>query len=59
MKYDWLIAKGTEASTWAGLALILGQVGIVIAPEVWGPAQSILTGIAGLALVYLRERPKP
>lgn len=45
-----------EPSTMAGLAVLLGLFGVPAAPEVMQGAGQVLTGLLGLAAVFVREK---
>lgn len=45
-----------EPSTHAGLAVLLGLVGVPHAPEIMGGAMQIATGLFGLVAVLMPER---
>jgi len=50
-----ILARLREPSSYAGLAALLGVVGIQIAPETWTLAVQAVTAVAGLAAILLGE----
>ncbi len=56
---EWIIDRLREPTTYAGIFAVLTSLGVSVAPEL---ADAIMaTGIAatGLALVFIKEQPKP
>ena len=51
-----IIARLREPSTYAGVSVLLGVFGVNVAPEVMQPVVQVITGLAALAAVILRER---
>lgn len=45
-----------EPSSLAGIAVLLGLFGVPAAPEVVQGAGQVLTGLLGLAAVFVREK---
>lgn len=56
MKAMQFFKRLREPSTMAGLAVLLGLVGVPAAPEVVQGAGNVLTGLLGLAAVFMREK---
>lgn len=55
----YLVARMKEPSSYAGLASILGLVGVNLAPEAWTAIISVLTAIAGAVAVFVPDLNKP
>lgn len=53
-----LLNRLKEPSPHAGLAVLLGLVGVPHAPEIMGGAMQIATGLFGLVAVLMPERVK-
>lgn len=51
-----LLNRLKEPSTMAGLAVLLGLFGVPAAPEIVQGAGNVLTGVLGLAAVFVREK---
>lgn len=51
----FIMARLAEPSTMAGLATLLGVVGIHILPDAWDSIIKTLTAVAGLAAVIMSE----
>lgn len=47
-----------EPSTWAGLSVLLGLFGVHFAPEVMTTIIQVLTGVAALAAIFMKEKGK-
>ncbi len=45
MSAQWVKERLVEPSTWKGLSILGGALGMAIAPELWG---AICTGVAGI-----------
>lgn len=54
---NYLIDRLKEPSSYAGLAALLGVIGIKIAPEAWTAVVTLATAVAGLAAVFLKDKP--
>ena len=52
MKLDRL----KEPSTWAGLGVLLGVLGLPVTPEQWAVAVQLLTAIAGAVAVFMPDK---
>lgn len=52
---QYLLARAKEPSSYAGLATLLGMMGVSIAPVEWQAIVGALTAIAGLLAVVLPE----
>jgi hypothetical protein len=55
----YIINRLKEPSTYAGLASILGLVGVNLAPEAWTAIISVLTAVAGAVAVFVPDLNKP
>ena len=53
---SYILSRMSEPSTWAGLAVLLGALGIHLAPEVMAPIVQTLTGLAGVAAIVVKEK---
>ena len=51
---DWIIARGKEPSTWAGLAGLAAAVGI--SADDWATYSGAIAAAFGAVAVLLRER---
>lgn len=51
-----ILARLKEKSTYAGLATLLGAFGLVIDPELYGHASTILIALVGLYETFRREK---
>lgn len=51
---DWIIARGREPSTWAGLAGLAAAVGI--SEESWSAISSAIAAVFGAVAIVVRER---
>lgn len=49
------LSRLREPSTYAGVSVLLGVFGVNVAPEIMQPAVQVITGLAALAAVVLRE----
>lgn len=47
-----------EPSSWAGVGVLVGALGLQVAPDTWHSIVQIGTGIAGLLAVILKETGK-
>jgi hypothetical protein len=56
---SYLIARLKEPSSYAGLASLLGLVGIQLAPEAMQFIIQVMTGIAALIAVFVPDLNKP
>jgi hypothetical protein len=52
---QYLLARAKEPSSYAGLATILGMIGVSLAPAEWQAIVGVLTAGAGLLGVVLPE----
>ena len=52
---NYLLARAKEPSSYAGLAGILGMVGITVAPAEWQAIVGVLTAVASLLAIVLPE----
>lgn len=52
----YLIDRLREPSSYAGLAALLGIFGLQVAPEAWSMVIQVLTGAAGLAAFFFKDR---
>jgi hypothetical protein len=52
------LARLREPSTQAGFAVLLGMVGIKIAPEAWAAGIEVASVLAAFAAVVMPERGK-
>ncbi len=48
--------KLSEPSTWAGIGLLLGVLGLPVTPEQWQAVVQVVTAVAGAAAVFLPEK---
>lgn len=55
----YIINRLKEPSTYAGLAALLGLVGVKLAPEALQAIITVLTGIAGAVAVFFPDLNKP
>jgi hypothetical protein len=53
---QYLVARLKEPSTYAGLAALLAAFGVQIEPGTLQAVIAVLTGIAGLASVFVGEK---
>lgn len=53
---NWLTARLSEPSTWAGLATIVATVGPVLLPTEWHTITTIVALVAGGAAVVSPEK---
>lgn len=51
-----ILARLREPSSYAGLAMLFGLLGINVAPEAWQAGVQVVSGAAALAAILLRER---
>ena len=51
---DWLLARLSEPSTYAGFAAIAGSIGL--SAPLYSAASSVAAAVAGLVAVILHER---
>ena len=49
------LSRLREPSTYAGVSVLLGVFGVNVAPEIMQPVVQVITGLAALAAVVLRE----
>lgn len=56
MKAMQFFQRLREPSSMAGLAVLMGLIGVPAAPEVVQGAGQVLTGLFGLAAVFMREK---
>jgi hypothetical protein len=52
---QYLLARATEPSSYAGAATLLGLLGVTIAPAEWQAIVGFLTALAGLLAIVLPE----
>ena len=52
---DYIIARMKEPSTFAAIAALLAALHVNIPPDEWKSLVSVLTGLAGLAAILMRE----
>lgn len=52
----YIFARGSEASTYAGLGVILALTGINVEPSVWQAGIHAATALCGFLAVVLREK---
>lgn len=53
--FDFLIARGSEPSTWRGLVWLLAAAGLTLSPEQAAAIMATGAAIAGLIGVFSRE----
>jgi len=56
---SYIIARLKEPSSYAGLASLLGLVGIQLAPEAMQFIIQVMTGLAALIAVFVPDLNKP
>jgi hypothetical protein len=56
---SYLVNRLKEPSTYAGLAALLGVVGVKMAPEAMQAIITVLTAIAGAIAVFVPDLNKP
>jgi len=52
---QYLLARAKEPSSYAGLATVMGMIGISIAPAEWQAIVGVLTAVASLAAILVPE----
>lgn len=55
----YIVNRMKEPSTYAGLAALLGVVGVKMAPEAMQAIITVLTAIAGAVAVFVPDLNKP
>jgi hypothetical protein len=55
----YIVNRMKEPSTYAGLAALLGVVGLKVAPDQLNAIITVLTGIAGAIAVFVPDLNKP
>ena len=55
----YIVNRLKEPSTYAGLAALLGVVGVKLAPEAMQAIITVLTAIAGAVAVFVPDMNKP
>jgi len=55
----YIVNRLKEPSTYAGLAVLLGVVGLKIAPDQLSAIITVLTGLAGAIAVFVPDLNKP
>jgi len=55
----YLVNRLKEPSTYAGLATVLGVVGVKMAPEAMQAIITVLTAVAGAIAVFVPDLNKP
>jgi len=53
---NYLVDRLREPSSYAGLAALMGIFGLQVAPEAWTMVIQVLTGVAGLAAFFMKDR---
>lgn len=53
---NWIIARLKEPSTWRGLNVLAGAVGLVISPEQWQSISVAVLGLLGVIEVFRAEK---
>lgn len=53
---SFLLARAKEPSSYAGLAALLGTVGLSVTPNEWQAIVGVLTAVAGLVAVFVPEQ---
>lgn len=56
---SYIVNRLKEPSTYAGLAALLGVVGLKIAPDQLSAIITVLTGLAGAIAVFVPDLNKP
>lgn len=54
----YILARAKEPSTYAGLATIIGLVGIKVAPDQFAALVAVATAVAGAVAVFLPDVTK-
>lgn len=52
---EWTLERLKERSTWAGLGVLLGLIGMKVSPEVLGGAMGVVVSVIGLYEVIRKE----
>ncbi|VTU20800.1 hypothetical protein SRS16CHR_02716 [Variovorax sp. SRS16] len=52
-----LFSRLREPSTWAGFSALAVLFGLPVAPTTIGLVQQVVVGVAGLAAVFVPEKP--
>lgn len=55
---NYLLARLSEKSTWAGLAAVLAGVGYAVRPDLWESIVAIGVAVAGLGMTLTADKPK-
>jgi len=53
---DWVLERLKEASTWRGLATLLGAAGVVLSPEFWLQIGAVVGAVLGAIEIYRKEK---
>lgn len=56
--FDAILARLKEPSTYAGVAFLLGLVGVKIAPEAWDGVLQVVAALGGVLAVVIPETKK-
>ncbi len=56
---NYILARAAEPSTWAGVAALLAAAHIAVPTDIWANTVPILTGLAGIAAILIKERDAP
>ena len=52
----WALARLVEPSTWKGIAVVAGAMGVAVAPELIMQIGSVVAAVVGLVDVVRREQ---
>lgn len=52
----WIIARGKEPSSWAGLMGLAATLGVYLSPDVSAAAVQLITALFGFLAVIMPER---
>jgi hypothetical protein len=53
----YIVARLREPSTWAGLAVLCGTLGVVMPPDTWQAITTAGMAVAGLVAGLMADRP--
>lgn len=53
---EWIIERLKEASTWRGLTVLLGAIGITISPDLVAQIGLAVTAIIGAIEIWRKEK---
>lgn len=53
----YALARGSEASTYAGLGVVFALLGVSVEPGLWQAGINAAVGVCGFLAVVLREKP--